>query len=130
MQRPRVTLIMKAMGLAPDYTSVDPAVLAAAAKRGSAVHRMIDCEQRGIRFRIPPELAGYMGAYHTFIQESGHTPRAIATEQVVHHVAWNYLGHLDWLGWHKTRRAILDWKCVRSLDEHAVAIQLAAYRLA
>lgn len=128
--RPRVTEIMRASGLSPDFTGVPADILQEAAQRGTAVHAMIDNHQKGKNPRISWALRPYWTAYQRCVAESGLDPVAITTECRVEHLQWNYCGHPDWIGWLHARRTLIDWKCVASLDTHAVAIQLAAYELA
>lgn len=126
-----MTAVMRAAGVGADFTGVDPAVLEAAAKRGTVVHKRIANEHlhpRRIATAISPAWAGYWKAYHRFRDDVRHV--AQYSEVLVQHPAWHYIGHVDRIGFLQKHRALIDWKCVASLDVDAVAIQLAAYRLA
>jgi hypothetical protein len=127
---PRVTAVMAAAGVSPDYSMVDPVALREASERGSLVHKLIELShvEPDRPPRIPWHVRGYMRAYERFCDETQHEP--IASELEVRHEAWRYIGHVDRIGWHGTRRVLLDWKCVSSLDEAAVGVQLAAYQSA
>ena len=127
---PRVTQVLAAVGLGPDFTSIPPAILEIAAKRGTMVHEAIEAlaygyfDESAVDFEILP----YLDAYRCFVAESGH--EAIGSEIVVEHPTWRYQGHLDRVGWLVKRRCILDWKAVATVDVRAAALQLAGYRCA
>lgn len=125
---PRVTEILATVGLGPDFSSVPPAVLAAAQKRGTAVHEAIEALAYGYLETVDPEIEPYLDAYRRFVKESGH--EAVASEVEVIHPAWQYVGHVDRIGWLQGRRVILDWKSTAALDVPAAGLQLAGYRLA
>ncbi len=126
---PRVTAILHAVGLAPDFSRVDPAVLEAARARGVAVHAAIEAHQYGYLDQpIDLETAGYFYAYLKFLSDSGHEP--IVSELEVIHPMWGYVGHPDRVGWLSGRRVLLDWKTGEAVDLDAAGRQLAGYRLA
>lgn len=126
---PRVTHILESLGLGPDFVRVAPDVLALARQRGSAVHDAIEADAYGYldRAELTPEITPYYLAYRRFIDESGH--EAIGSEIEVVHPTWQYIGHLDRVGWLVGKRVILDWKS-GEFDERASSLQLAGYRLA
>jgi len=130
VSRPRVTSVIKAAGLSPDYTGIPPEVVEAAGRRGTTVHSLIEQHHTagGRQPMVLGEAAPYFAAYLRFLAESGYESKH--AEVVVEHPTWGYIGHVDSVGWLKVERALIDWKCVASLDEDAVAIQLAAYRMA
>jgi hypothetical protein len=125
---PRVTEILAAAGLAPDFGMVAPAVLEAARARGSAVHAAIEADHYGYATDLPPEGAPYLDAYRKFVAESGHEP--LVSEFTVTHPAWQYVGHPDRVGWLCGKRVLLDWKCTDSIDLPYTGRQLTLYRLA
>lgn len=127
---PRVTTILDAVGLGPDFSVVPPEVLAAAQKRGTAVHEAIEAHAYGYLddAAVDPEIAPYLDAYRKFMAESGH--EAIVSEVEVVHPTWQYVGHLDRVGWLLNRRCLLDWKSGEAFDERAAALQVCAYRMA
>jgi hypothetical protein len=127
---PRVTAILASCGLGPDLAMVSPETLALAADRGSRVHALIEADHYGYldEAEITSDVAAYFSAYRKFLAESGHEP--IASEIEVRHPDWRFRGHVDRVGWLAARRALIDWKCVASVDERAAALQLAGYRCA
>lgn len=127
---PRVTEVLQAVGLAPDFSAVPPDVLATAQKRGTAVHEAVEALAYAYldEAAVDPEIAPYLAAYRRFVTESGH--EAIASEVEVVHPTWQYVGHLDRVGWLLKHRVILDWKSGDTIDLYAAGFQLAAYRLA
>jgi hypothetical protein len=125
---PRVTAILEAAGLGPDFSAVPPAVLEAARQRGTAVHAAIEADHYGYAVDLAPEAAPYLDAYRKFVAESGHEP--VISETAVVHPSWGYIGHPDRVGWLLGRRILLDWKCTESPDLLAAGRQLAGYRLA
>jgi hypothetical protein len=123
---PRVTEILRATGLAGDFSRIPVPVLEAARVRGVAVHEAI--EALVYHYEGEPLAADevpYVGAYERFVKDSGFDP--IACEIEVIHAAWGYRGHPDLVGWLVSKRAILD---VKTGDQTGAAYQLAAYRLA
>lgn len=119
---PRVTHILDAVGLGPDLSMVAADVLAAAMKRGTAVHEAIEALSYGYFEGCDPAITGYVDAYRTFVAESGY--RVIAAEVEVTHPAWRYRGHPDSVGWIGSNRAVLDFKTGVS---DGVAYQLVGY---
>ena len=130
MRLPRVSEILAAVGLGPDFGPVPPAVLEAARARGTAVHSLIEAHHYGYldESAITAEVAPYYSAYLKFLAESGHEPTSSEFEVV--HPAWHYVGHPDRLGWQLGKRGITDWKTGETVDLPAAGRQLAAYRLA
>lgn len=128
MTLPRVTEILTAAGLAPDFRMVAPDVLERARARGQAVHAAIEADHYGYEYDLPAEGAPYLDAYRKFLAESGHEP--IISEFEVRHPGWQYVGHPDRIGWLLGRRTLFDWKCTESVDLPYTGRQLALYRLA
>jgi hypothetical protein len=131
---PSVTRILNGVGLGPDLDGAPPAAIEVARLRGAAVHRAIedDCLCILEEHRLDAEVLAYLDAYRRFCKETRHEP--IRTEFPVEHPAWRYRGRPDRIGYLTTaggiRRAVLDWKCVASVDIVYVGRQLAGYRLA
>lgn len=127
---PRVTEILEAVGLGPDFSGVPPEILEAARVRGTAVHAAIE----GIVYNFLDESAlaadvlPRLDAYRRFIKESGY--ETTHTEIEVVNVAWRYRGHPDSIGWWRGKRVMLDWKNMDSLELAPAAYQLAGYRAA
>lgn len=127
---PRVTGILQAIGLGPDYSGIGSAVLYRAAARGTALHAAIELHHLGEldEETVHPEIRPGFDAYLAFCRDTGHVP--IASEMELIHPQWAYMGHPDRVGWQGAERALLDWKYVWSLDEDYVRLQLAGYKLA
>lgn len=127
---PRVTHILTAVGLGPDFSGVSEADLSAARDRGTAVHAAIEAHAYGYldEDAVAPAVAPYLSAYRKFLSESGHEP--IASEVVVSHPSWRYRGHVDRVGWLAGVRTLLDWKSGDSVDLQAAALQVTGYVLA
>ena len=127
---PRVTQILQAVGLGPDYSMVPAATLERARARGTAVHALIEADHYGYldEADISEDAAPYVAAYRRFLKESGHEPTL--SEFRVVHPEWHYCGHPDRVGWLCGRRALLDWKCMDTVALEASAYQLAGYELA
>lgn len=141
---PRVTEVLRMTGLSPDFSGVDADVLERAADRGTRIHALLaEAHQRGVPLEavaapasLPADIAPYWQAAMAFVADTQHV--ALHSEVQVEHPQWRYVGHLDRIGFISVParqglsilRCLLDWKCVAVLDVEAVAIQLAAYRLA
>lgn len=127
---PSVTSVLRAAGLATDYSQIDPAVLERARQRGNAVHELADRLDRG----EPPdpfvadELRGYQDSYLHWLTDSGYTP--IASEVAVSHPTLFYAGRCDAVGWIGGVRTVIDRKSTAAIDHAQVSVQCAAYALA
>jgi hypothetical protein len=119
---------MRAAGLGPDFTGIPAVVLEAARQRGVFIHTMIDRRLKGLPVTIPLSVRGYWAAFERFTAEAPF--QSTASEVTVEHAGWGYVGHLDDVGWMKSKRVLLDWKTTATLDVNAAAVQTAAYRLA
>jgi hypothetical protein len=127
---PRVTEVLQAVGLGPDFSAVPPEVLEAARARGRAVHNAIEAIVYDYldEAALAPDVLTRLDAYRRFVKESGY--ETTHTEIEVEHPAWLYRGHPDTVGWLVGQRAILDWKNTDALDLAPAAYQLAGYRAA
>lgn len=127
---PRVSDILKATGLAQDFSGIPAADLEMARQRGIALHRLAEADHYAYLdpADIQPEVAPYFHAYLKFVAEKKHVP--IISEFEVISTRWGFCGHPDRLAWHGTRRVLCDWKTGDSLDLESVALQLCAYKLA
>ena len=127
---PSVTEILKAVGLAPDFTMVRPEILAWASARGTALHRAIELQTKGTldTDSLHPEIAGALTGYMKFVQDSGH--EAVASEiELIDDKQWGICGHPDRVG---TIRSVdglvlLDWKLTSTFDANYVRHQTAGY---
>lgn len=127
---PRVTEILEAVGLGPDFSSVPPEILEAARVRGTAVHAAIEAvvynflDESALAADVLPRL----DAYRRFVKESGY--ETTHTEIEVINAAWGYRGHPDSIGWLLSKRTMLDWKNMDALELAPAGYQLAGYRAA
>jgi hypothetical protein len=127
---PRVSHVLDAVGLGPDFSGVPEAVLEAARIRGSAVHAGIEAIVYNFldESALSPDVLTRLEAYRRFVKEAGY--ETLHTEITVTHPAWRYCGHPDTIGWLLKRRVILDWKNTESVQLAPASWQLAAYKLA
>ena len=127
---PRVSAILAAVGLGPDFSGVPEAVLENARRRGSEVHAAIEAIVYGYldESALFEDVVPRIEAYRRFIKESGY--ETVRTEIEVVHAAWRYQGHPDTVGWLGKTRMILDWKNTDSVQLQPASLQLAAYRAA
>jgi len=120
---PSVSQIIKAT-TSSDYGDVDPAVLANAARRGTAIHKMIEIyEKTGIL--DTDELEPYMKAYLEFRLGENIT----VTDQEVrgYDEELGYAGTLDMLGNVNGVDMLIDIKTTSKLALKKWAIQLVGY---
>jgi hypothetical protein len=125
---PRVTTILSAVGLGPDFTLVRPDVVELARDRGSRLHALLEAEHYGYldEADVTPELAPRLDAYRKFVADSGHEP--VLTEFEVRHAAWKFIGHPDRLGWINGHRCIIDFKSGGTDGaEYQIALYVLAY---
>jgi hypothetical protein len=128
MERPRVTRILQEAGLVSDFSTVPPAVLEAAQRRGTAVHEAMESLAYGYEVELDEKHGGYLRAAECFLKD--YALECVVAEYEVTHTVWNYVGHLDYVGWFQGERILLDWKTSGALELRPVSIQLAAYRMA
>lgn len=121
---PHVTEILRAVGLAPDYSRVPPDVLEAARARGTARHAAIEADHYGV---LEPDQEPLLGGYRQFLADTGHKP--LVSEPAVMHRVWGYCGHPDRVGRHGPDVVLIDWKPMGT-NLVAASYQLAAYRAA
>jgi hypothetical protein len=120
---PSVTQIL---GIVTDFDGIPPAVLENARRRGEAVHKMIDLDNREEldETSVTDELAPFLKAWRKFLAESGAV--VISSELRVYHEKLGYAGTadllLDWNG----RYVLPDIKATYAVPR-TVGIQTAAY---
>jgi hypothetical protein len=127
---PRVTKILTAVGLGPDFSGVPAATLEAGRVRGTAVHEAIEaCVYDYLdESALAPDVRPRLDAYRRFVKESGY--QTTHTEIEVVNVAWRYRGHPDSIGWLGLTRCLIDWKNADAVQLRAAGPQLAGYRAA
>lgn len=122
---PRVSAILEAAGLGPDYSHVpNDGRLERAAQRGTDHHALVAAHHYG--YLEADQVAA--PAYLAFLEESGHEP--IISEFEVVSDRWRYVGHPDRVGVMSRRRGLFDWKFIEHLDVLPAQRQLAGYKLA
>lgn len=122
---PGVTSIIKEL---KDFSMVPPAMLAAAAARGTYVHtacEFYDQDDLDIE-SLDPDFRGYVEGWIRFRKETGFTPRLI--EHRLFHPLHIYAGTMDREGDFEDEPAILDIKTSSGTLTAEVGIQLAAYQ--
>lgn len=120
---PRVSAVLKATGLGPDLSMVDPATRERARARGQAVHEAVEGIVYGYDVEVPAEAAPYVDAFRQFVVDARFEP--IAAEILVIHPTWRFQGHPDVIGFlHGRHRGILD---VKTGEAEGAEYQVAAY---
>src|SRR3990167_7581540 len=122
---PSVTQILSAAGLT-NFAGIDPAILAAAAQRGTFVHQSIEMfDADDLDFdELDPALKGYVAAYAKWKAEAMWVPQS--HEQAVCDPVRGYAGTLDQVGLMGFVPYIID---IKSGDVYRSAgYQLAAYQ--
>lgn len=125
---PGVTEALKVVSGA-DYLGVDPEVLANAAARGTAVHRMVELDGQGVldEAALDPDLQPYLVGWRRFLRESGLV--VLAQEHRVASRRYGYAGTLDIFGVLNGRFALIDVKSV-AMVMRSTGPQTAAYETA
>jgi hypothetical protein len=124
---PRVTEVLEAAGIGPDYSEIPETIradrLARAAGVGTATHAAIDLLEQGDldRSSLHPLIAPRVAAYERFVADTGF--RRIRGEFEVRSERWRYLGHPDSTGWLGTERIGIDAKATAVFDHDATSIQ-------
>ena len=127
---PRVTQILRDVGLGADFSRVPQARLEYARMRGEALHLAIRYHHEGTldEASLHPDVKPGFEAYLRFLADTKHEP--IASEIELIHPAWQYQGHPDRIGFFNGgRRVLLDWKFTDGFKFLPTAYQLAAYRM-
>lgn len=108
---PGVTTALKVVSSA-DYAMVDPEVLERAAALGTAVHKLIELDCRGVLAvdQLDPQLVPYFHHWRGFLATSGFKP--LASELRVASRRYGYAGTLDLLGELNGGLALVDAKRV------------------
>lgn len=124
---PSTTQVLSLAGLV-DLSQIDPARLAAASRRGSAVHLATEYDDLGDldEASVTDEVRPYLAAWRRFRADAGFVPELI--EHRVVHVGHRYAGTIDRVGVLKRRREIVDLKSGTTQPTHG--LQLAAYDMA
>ncbi len=118
------------------YSDINPAVLAQAAARGTAVHEMCEAMDYGLEPEIEPGLEGYAQAYADFLRD--YFPKWDMVEQTV---AYRrifeekpyYCGTVDRFGAIDGKHCVLDIKSYASLTTDGMvsaSCQTSLYRSA
>ena len=104
----------------------NPFIRDAAGAKGKKVHLYTQYIDQGYQFEDPPEIAGYLKAYRTFLRER--SPRWIAIEQRIANTELKVAGTLDRFGLMDGGYVIADIKTTGVLDEDYVSAQLHGYK--
>lgn len=90
MKYPSVTEILQPYA---DFSKVPPAVLEAAAERGTAVHAACAAYALGLWAPVPDELRGYFESFRAWFD--GYVVEVLAVEEEIRHPKLGYIGHPD-----------------------------------
>jgi hypothetical protein len=121
---PSVTTLMNPLAAA-EYKTVDPEVLKAAARRGTAVHNAIENYlEFGVR-DISDERAGYFNAFLAWVGKSG--AEFLDSEGMIYHSFLRYAGKLDAIVRIGKKRVLVDFKTSTELSVMMGRVQLEAY---
>lgn len=90
MNYPRVTSILAPFS---DFSMVPPNVLAAAGKRGAAVHEASLAYALGLWKPVPEDLQGYLDSFKRWFDRF--VIEVLAVEKELIHPQWGYVGHAD-----------------------------------
>jgi hypothetical protein len=119
--------VTQAIGPFADFSRVSPAVLDAAAARGTAVHEAAAAHAQGLWVPpLPEELAGYFNSFRRWFDAT--VVEVIGVELEVKDEALGYIGHLDLAAVLKGDDVItiIDYKTPATKNK-LWAAQLAAY---
>lgn len=123
------------------YRELNPAVLAQAAARGTAVHEICEAIDYGLDAEIDPVLVGYVTAYQAFLRD--YFPKWEMIEQIVPcygyqlidgptPIVW-YCGTIDRYGIIDGKEAVVDIKTYASVNTDSMisaSCQTALYSMA
>lgn len=125
---PGVSTILKAVSTGA-YAGVDPEVMARAAALGTAVHKVIELDVRGVldEDTLDPQLVPYLVQWRQFLQQSGFQP--LVSEHRVASRRYGFAGTLDLFGILNGRKALIDAKRVAQVMP-ATGPQTAGYETA
>lgn len=99
-----------------------------AADRGTAVHQAI--EEDVDPDRLPSELAGYVRAARSFIEDMQDVDTQVFDEVTLRHSEHGYAGTADRLCWIGGEFTVVDWKTSKSIGYIEHALQLVALGMA
>lgn len=125
---PSVTQILSAVGMYKDLDSIPPEVLAAAADRGTVVHKIVELAMKNEldESTVDPALAGYYEAFKAFRRDFPELVNSLTDiERKVCSTKYLYAGMYDAGG----DRVIIDWKTTAK-PSPVHGLQLTAYWLA
>ncbi len=124
IQIPSVTTVMRPLSQAY-YGAIDDNILAAASKRGTAVHQAIE---NWLKFQVddvPPEHEGYYRAFRLWWEEKA--PQLIDAESRVYHRALRFAGTTDLSCVIDKKVVCVDFKTSAQILEMLTRVQLEAY---
>lgn len=127
---PGVTSILAETGLTPDFSLVNPVLLAQKSHIGTMVHLVTEYDDLGIldEETVSPELLPFLEAWRRFKEEFVFEPQEI--ELPVYSATYRYAGTLDRLGTIKGELALIDIKTSSVVNLMSVGPQTAAYEQA
>lgn len=121
---PSVTQIMRPLSIGP-YGGISESVLAAAAEKGTAVHRAIEVH---CKYGIDACVPEYEAYFDAFVQwEQDYRPEYMGSEVRFYHRALMYAGTVDCIARVDGKTVLIDYKTTAVLHEKLCGVQLEAY---
>lgn len=121
---PSVTQVMRPLN-SDHYGSIDAAVLALAAAKGTAVHEAIEVHCKYGIDDIPEEYYSYFSAYLQWEKDYG--PSILGSEVRFYHKTLRYAGTVDCVAEIAGRTCLIDFKTTQTILEKSCGVQLEAY---
>jgi hypothetical protein len=90
MDMPRVTSILSPY---QDFSGIPPETLAAAAERGTNLHKACAAYALGLYYPVSGDIAGFYESFKAWF--NNYVVEVLAVEEEVIHPAWRYVGHVD-----------------------------------
>lgn len=127
---PSVTEVLKFGGLYGEYRNVSRETLERKAYLGNAVHLATHLYDEGSldRATVAEQVAPYLDAWKSFVDLFGF--ETTRSEMFVYSKRHKFAGTLDRIGKVKGKTFLIDIKTTAGMNEKAVAMQTAGYKLA
>lgn len=123
-----ITQILRSVGISPDFKTVSPEIMRAAAERGTNVHSLCEFYDEDDLGEVHPNYQGYLDGWIKFRKESGFKPELI--EQMLYHPTYRYALRLDRAGYIGDKKAVVEIKSGEGGPEDWIECQLMAQKIA
>lgn len=107
------------------YGTVDPELIAAAARKGTVVHNAIENYLKYDFVDCPKEQEGYLDAFHEWLMK--YEPTVEAVEARVYHKILRYAGTCDLICQINGARTLVDYKTSYTVQPMLHSVQLEGY---